>query len=225
MNSFLIRRLAPFFIFTLIIEFGTLAIQALVRFSEVDWSLMPIINTLGILGLTSFVSFLYLMIPYVLYLWLVPARFINTRYDKIITVGGFAVYVYSSLSEEIASILFWERFGSSFNDIAVDYFQNPRGAVEQIVAEFPIEWYLLGILILTIIVVWSCWKYLFNVVPVPNWRKRLLDTLIYGGCCLLAFYNIKDEQRLVINDNPYNNELAKEGTYSLFKTVWKRQHD
>ncbi len=225
MNSFLIRRLAPFFIFTIILEFGTLVIQALVRYNEVDWSVMPIINTLGILGLTSFVSFLYLMIPYVLYLWLVPARFINTRGDKIITTGGFAIYVYTVLSEEIASILFWERFGSSFNDIAVDYFRNPRGAVEQIVAEFPIEWYLLGILILTIAVVWSCREYLFNTVPVPGWRKRLLDTLIYGGCCLLAFYNIKDEQRIVVNDNFANNELAKEGTYSLFKTVWKQQHD
>lgn len=224
MNSFLIRRLAPFFIFTLIIEFGTLIIQAMVRFNEVDWSFMPIVNTIGILGLTSFVAFIYLMIPYVIYLWLLPAKLVNTRFDRIITVGSFAVYVYSSLTEEIASILFWERFGSSFNDIAVDYFRNPRGAMEQIVAEFPIEWYLLGILAVTAAVVWFCREYLFTSLPVPNWRKRLLDTIIYAGCCLTAFYNIKDEQRLVINENPYNNELAKEGTYSLFKTIWK-QHD
>ena len=53
MNSFLIRRLAPFFAAAVIIEFLTLCLLLLAERDYVDWSFMPMAKTLGVLLKTT----------------------------------------------------------------------------------------------------------------------------------------------------------------------------
>ena len=48
MNSFLLRRLAPFFVAAVVIEFLTFALLLLAEREYVDWAFMPMIKTVGV---------------------------------------------------------------------------------------------------------------------------------------------------------------------------------
>lgn len=221
MNSFLVRRLAPFFIFTLLIEFLAFGVMALTEHQSVDWSVLTIIKTVGVLMLTSCVSFLYLMLPYVFYLLFLPQKKQNSKLDKFFTLTAFTFFVYLTLLEEVVSIVFWKEYHSSFNFIAVDYLVYTHQILKHMLQSLPIVWYLLGLLAVTLAITGGVRKLLFTQIAKPSAGKSLFYTAIYISLCALTFVNV-DVDNLEINSNRYNNELSKEGTYSLFSAFWKK---
>ena len=79
MNSYLLRRLAPFFVFSVLVEFGFMALQLYQNAANVDFSFLTMVKTGGVLLLTTSVSFLFVMQPYVFYLLVLPRRRQNGR--------------------------------------------------------------------------------------------------------------------------------------------------
>lgn len=222
MNSFLLRRLLPFFVFTILVEFSELTFMLVSERAIVDLSFLPLIKTYGVLLLTSTVSFLYLMIPYVLYLTFLPASKVNSRFDKAITTTAYGIYIYLIMFEEIVSMIFWEEYASSFNFIAVDYLIYTQQVFTHILQSFPIVWYLLALIIFTLVTVFTTRNFLFNKIPSSNFGKRIFFTSIYLTFCALTFVNIS-VSNLKIEKNRVNNELAKEGIYSLFSAFWNNE--
>ena len=88
MNSFLLRRLAPFFAVSIIIEFLTLSLLLLAEREYVDWSVIPMIKTIGVLLKTTVISFIFMMLPYVLYLFLLPQKYVNSKFDRCVTIAA-----------------------------------------------------------------------------------------------------------------------------------------
>ncbi len=220
MNSFLIRRLAPFFAAAVIIEFLTLCLLLLAERDYVDWSFMPMAKTLGVLLKTTAFSFMYMMLPYVFYLLLLPAKYVNSKFDRRVTVTGYAVFVFLNLFEETMSLVFWDKFSSAFNFIAVEYLIDMREVAGDISQNYLFAAYLLALLIITFLIVRRSERFLLVNIPSPHWFKRIIYTGIYAACCGLICVNF-NEQELEIDENYFNNELSKDGTYSLVRSLWK----
>ena len=220
MNSFLIRRLVPFFAAAVIIEFLTLGLLLLAMREYVDWSFMPMVKTIGILLKTTAFSFLYMMLPYVLYLLLLPAKYVNSRFDRGLTTAGYSVFIFLNLFEETMSLVFWDKFSSAFNFMAVEYLIDMREVAGDISQNYLFAAYLLALLAITFLIVRRSERFLLTSVPSPHWFKRLIYTALYAACCGLVCVNF-NEQELEINENYFNNELSKDGTYSLARSLWK----
>lgn len=67
-NNYYARRLAPFLIVYLIYELVEVAILAFLQQTGTDWSAAALLRLLGNLLVETCSSFLYLIIPYLLYL-------------------------------------------------------------------------------------------------------------------------------------------------------------
>lgn len=225
MNSYLIRRLIPFFIFNLFIEFAFMFFQMVQNYENIDFSFLTLTKTVGVLLLTTMVSFLFVMLPYVIYLLFLPQHKQNSRLDKSLTTFAFFMFSISMLCEEVASQLFLEEFSSAFNFIALDYFIYTNEVLKNLEQAYPIIWVLAAILISGIIITVFSSKYLFTQLKAPSFPKRLFQTTIYAIVCILAYLNI-DVAKIEINpDYSYNDEIAKEGTYSLFNSFHKNDVD
>lgn len=218
----MLRRLLPFFIFAVASEFLFASYSFYQNFKNIDFSLLSIVKTVGVLLLTTSVAFLFTMIPYVLYLLILPQHKANSRMDKIITIIMYSFFVVCTYFEEGASLIFWDEFQSAFNFIAVDYLVYTNEVVSNIWQSYPVVWILLAIFALSALTVFFTYKYLFTENPAPKFPKRLFNVVIYGCICFLAYANI-DISNLEVNKNRYNNELSKEGLYSLFSAFLKNE--
>ena len=107
MKSYLIRRLLPFFVFMYAVEFGFTVYMLAANYEKVDWSAWELVKTLAVMSLTTLISFLYMMIPYVLFLLFLPRKRQNGLLDKIVSVSFYGIFVYVSLFEEVAFRYCW----------------------------------------------------------------------------------------------------------------------
>ena len=222
MNTYLVRRLLPFLVFTLIAGGIYLLCQTVNNYSVLDFSLISIVKTLGVLLVTSLVAFLFSMLPFVFYLLILPKSWVNQRFDKIFTIITYSIFVFSTYFELASAWIFWDEFQSAFNFIAVDYLVYTNEVIANITESYPV-WPILGtIFALTVITVYFTKHWLFNDLTAPKFFRRLFDTLVYALICVLAYHNI-DMSNLEVNTNRFNNELSKNGRYSLFSAYLKNE--
>ena len=222
MNTYLVRRLLPFLVFTLITGGIYLLCQTVNNFNVLDFSFAAIIKTLGVLLVTSLVAFLFSMVPFVLYLLILPQSWVNQKFDKICTIITYGIFVFSTYFELASAWIFWDEFQSAFNFIAVDYLVYTNEVIANIAESYPV-WPILGtIFALTVITVYFTKHWLFNDLTAPKFFRRLFDTLVYALICVLAYHNI-DMSNLEVNTNRFNNELSKNGRYSLFSAYLKNE--
>lgn len=220
--DFYIRRLLPFFIFAIVIEFIVFGYMAVNNHADMDLSFLAVVKTIGVLILTSTASFLLIIFPYVLYLTLLPQSKQNSLFDKIITIFTYSVFVYSICFEEAFEIMFWGKLAATFNFAAENCLSYTQEVLNRIYQSYPVIPFLLGVITLSIIVVMTTRKYLFTSTPSPKFFKRSFYFAIYACVCFLAYKNVNMAE-LDINKNRYNNELSTEGTYSLFSAILKNE--
>lgn len=224
MNSFLVRRLIPFYIFAVVLEFIFKIGLGLYNIKSLDISFLSLVKTVGILSLTTSVAFIFMMIPYVIYLLFLPRSKAGSRLDRTISLCLFGFFVFINYFEETASVIFWSEFEAAFNFIAVDYLVYTNEVIANITQSYPVFWLLGAILALSAASILALHRYIVPNIPAPKFFLRLFHTVIYGFICLLAFRNV-DISNLEVNSNRYNNELSKQGTYSLFSAFWKNEID
>ena len=222
MNSFIIRRLMPLFVFNVIVEIITASVTIVHSYESFDFSFLEMSKTFSILFLTSCISFIYMMIPYVLYLLFLPQSKQNSRVDKIITTFIYLIFIIAVLFEGVSAYIFWEEFSSAFNFIAVDYLVYTNEVIDNIMQSYPVFW-LLGIIgVIALLIVLTTKKYLFTQIKSPKFEKRIFNTALYVLICALIYKNI-DITTLEISKNRFNNEIGKDSTYSLFSAFLKNE--
>lgn len=222
MKSYFIQRLRPFFSALVLLELLSLCGKVYQSFDKFDFAFSELAKVLGVLLLTSFIAFLYMMLPYVLYLFFLPAKKQNGRLDRIITTGVYTIFIFAMLFQGTSTQIFWDEFQAAFNFIAVDYLVYTNEVLANIWESYPVEWILPGLLVATAVIVKLSYRSLFPDVAAPVWGKRLLQLLVYF-LLMVASYFAVDMSRLEICKNYYNNEAGKEGTYSLFSAFLKNE--
>lgn len=222
MSSYLLRRLLPFFGFAVCLEIVFVAVLMGWNFSLVDWHIGEIFKMIGVAMLTTTISFLYMMIPYTLYLLFLPKSKQNRRLDKIITISMFSFFVYLNLFGKVSSLVFWDEFSAAFNFIAVDYLVYTTEVIANITQSYPVAWIFLAIFVVAFLVVKLTSRFLFTTIVAPRFFKRLFNTILYSLLLVISYFGV-DMSNLELNKNYYNNEIAKEGTYSLFSAFLKNE--
>lgn len=222
MKSYYIRRLAPWLAFAMTVEIVFTAVTMVQDYKLIDFNVFELVKTFSVLLLTTFISWLYMMIPYMLYLLVLPVSKQNSRLDRIVTLGGFTIFVFMGLFEEVASIVFWEEFQAAFNFIAVDYLVYTNEVIANLYQSYPVNAILAGIAAVTALIVWKMRRVLLTELPAPRFLNRLGQTIFYLAALVLSYYAV-DMSRLELNRSYYNNEVAKEGTYSLFSAFLKNE--
>lgn len=221
MNSFLVRRLAVFFICFISIELLAALYLAIDNFDSVDWTFKTIIQDLGVLQLTSFVSFLVMIFPYVVYLTLLPKKYQNNKYDKFITYAVFTIFTFLNILENVSSTIFWGEFNILKNTAPEKYFEQARQILLEIYDEYPLAQLLSIILVCSLLLCLLLRRFLFTKIETPSFGRRVFHFILYIAVCFLAFMNI-DIEKLNNRTNSYNSRIAEDKTYSLFNSFIKK---
>ncbi len=114
----------------------------------------------------------------------------------------------------LAEIIFWDEFGVKFNFIAVDYLVYTHEIVGTIKESLPYIEILLGIVIITLLIIFFLRKYIINQVNILNDGKHIVCMIVVFLFSLLifSFYN---PNKIAFNSNKYAIELAKNGLYEF----------
>ena len=219
---YLWQRFKPFAYFMIAAEVAVLLGKIYQSFGDFSFAPWELLKMLAVLALTSVIAFMYMMIPYLLFLLILPQSKQNSRLDKVVTVVMFTTFVYTGLFQVAATQIFWNEFQAAFNFIAVDYLVYTNEVVMNIWESYPVVWILSALLLITIGVVKLAYKHLFTEIPAPSFGGKLWRSGVYVLVLVAAYFAV-DMSRLEICNNAMNNEGAKEGTYSLFSAFLKNE--
>ena len=222
MNSFIVRRLIPVLIFSLVIEALELLLLTFFKYQELDLSFFSMIKTSGVLLLTTTVSTLYLMLPYVFYLLILPPKWQNSPIDRLITVTSFSIYVFFTTIEETVGILLWKDYNTALLFENRNYWEYICEIYQTVSEFYPVVLILTVIAAFTFVCVRLTKQFLFTGLPSPKFGRRLFESCLYVIVCTFAYMNI-DIEKLEATANVYNNRMAEEGTYSLIKVIDKQE--
>ncbi len=189
-------------------------------FSDVDVTFMQLLKIFGVGLFYDFVAASYYFIPLVLYIVIVPAKIFAAKWHRYVVFVLLFATTYGILFNGVSEWFFWEEFGKRFNFIAVDYLVYTHEVIHNILESYPIP-LLLSVIFVIDALLWAVILKKSDLF----WRafeteENFVQRVKYGAVLLLLpvfFFNVLDKQPLAkISENIYNNELAKNGLYSLF---------
>ncbi len=174
---------------------------------NLDISFLSIFQIFAIGFFYDLLTLFYFLIPVAIYLLFAP----NLRLLYLV-VG---ITIFAIIFDGVSEYLFLEEFGKRFNFIAVDYLVYTHEVLENIRESYPLPIIFGSISILVLISI-----YIFRKYVTGKDETKFIDRLKIFGTLLLvpvAIFYIFDQQKLAdFSNNIFNNELAKNGIYSLF---------
>ena len=187
--------------------------------SSVNLAPLDLLSIYGVGLFYDFVAAMYYVMPLALYLIFMPERFFNTKLHKIIFYTLFFSFNFSLVFNVVSEWFFWEEFGKRFNFIAVDYLVYTHEVIHNILESYPMPTLVSAILGVNVLLLLFIYKK-FAFVREFHFSDTFAERLKVGGVALLLpllFFNVVNKQELSkVSHNMYNNELAKNGWYSLF---------
>ncbi len=87
----------------------------------------------------------WLLLPWHLYLQLVPERWHATRLGRLLLRGGLGVAFGGIAFVTLSEILFFAEFRGRFNFVAVDYLIYPTEVIGNLRESFPLGWIVVGV--------------------------------------------------------------------------------
>ena len=167
------------------------------------------------------ITYFYFIIPFVLYLFIVPTKIFNTKLHKIFVLTVFFLTLYAVVFNAFSEWFFWDEFGKRFNFIAVDYLVYTHEVIKNIQESYPMPLLITVILVITALLYFMVDRqsrhFQRSFQDQSTYKSRLLITLLLLTIPFISF-NILDKQTLStsVSNNRYNQELSKNGFYSLF---------
>jgi glucan phosphoethanolaminetransferase (alkaline phosphatase superfamily) len=117
----------------------------------------------------------------------------------------------------VAELYFWQEFQVRFNFIAVDYLIYTTEVIRNIIESYPVEIILPVLFLIAGIITYVSRK---MIVTALKTQTKIGTRLKYGAVYIILpilFYITINGSWERFADNKYNNELAKNGIYSLFE--------
>jgi len=189
-------------------------------FDQVDLGILVLIKVFFVGAIYDFIAVTYYLAPLAVYITLMPNRLFNNRFHKYIFWLFLFVQINLLVFDIFSEWFFWEEFGRRFDFIAVDYLVYTHEVVHNILESYPIP-LLMGL----VFIISSCLFYLVYkktsiLDSAFDSSQNFLQRLKIGVCFIflpILFFFIINEQSLAnISANQFDNELSKDGLYSLF---------
>lgn len=99
---------------------------------------LPSILARGVLN--DLVVALYAFTPFVLYLALIPERWIGTRANRLLITIGAWLTLFAIAFLAVVERFFFQEFDARFNLVAFDYLMYPTEVAGDIWTEYPVVW-------------------------------------------------------------------------------------
>ncbi len=190
---------------------------------EVDLGILSLLKVY-LLGLFfDLVAFSYFMIPVVLILTFLPDRFLKKGVLYIIFFLVFFIILFNGASE----YFFWEEFGVRYNFIAVDYLVYTTEVLGNINESYPIPFLVSAIFVVDIFFIYLLIK-TRKLKAIAESKSTARNRWIVGLCLLVLpvfSYFTVNYTWAEKSGNRYNNELSKNGIYSLFAAFFSNELD
>jgi phosphoglycerol transferase MdoB-like AlkP superfamily enzyme len=207
----------------------TRVVLTLFSIDKIDGGFIDIAETFLIGLFYDFVAFSYFIIPFVLYLIFIPCRVFNNKIHRIFTLIVYFAVIYATIFNAFSEYFFWDEFGKRFNFIAVDYLVYTHEVVQNIVESYPIPLLLAVIFIIATLIFFVILKYTSFSNKVFNCDRDIKERLKTGTLLLLlpilSFIFLDKQNLALIEKNRFNQELAKNGFYSLFSAFRHNELD
>ena len=208
-NTLIFIFLLTAFIIRTILLFGSI--------STIDRGIAGIIKIYCGGFIYDFIASLYFVIPFSLASLLLPARIYHSRLYRYFAYFSFTFFCVLLILSAAAEWYFWQEFQVRFNFIAVDYLIYTTEVVKNIIESYPVEFLLPALFLIASIITFAGRKIIKSSLQTETKMKGRLK---YGSVYILLplfFYFTVNGSWERLSDNKYNNELAKNGIYSLFE--------
>ncbi|PZR37076.1 MAG: sulfatase [Azospira oryzae] len=187
-----------------------------------------VLNLLGIFVLGFFydlVNGVYFILPFVLYLWLIPSRVFAKSWHRYILYGWFFLFTFGLLFNAVAEWFFWDEFSGRFNFIAVDYLVYTTEVIGNIRQSYPIEWIIAVLVVLAAGSVYLIRPYIkASATLTSSFKQRSKYVVAYAATFVVCFFLINSKGHR-FSTNTYANELAGNGLYELFAAYLNNELD
>ena len=210
-----------------IIAFISRTVLLSISFGEVNTGIISLLRIYSFGLFFDSVAFSYFMIPFVIFLMFIPDRFFNSGFHKwfayVAYFIAFAIILFNGVSE----YFFWEEFGVRYNFIAVDYLVYTTEVLTNIWESYPIPLLVSTIILIDSVILYLIFKkkWLINSLE----RKSTFKSRMITGTVLLVLpilsFLIVSFNWAEKTQNRYNNELSKNGIYSLFAAFINNELD
>lgn len=206
------------FVIFIITSFITRTVLLMKSIDMVDISIMQLLKIYLLGSLYDFISISYLVIPFVIYLLIMPHRFWKLKINFYATYLFSFILIFLAVFYSFSEWFFWDEFSVRFNFIAVDYLVYTTEVIGNIRESYPMGILISIMLIITTLLFYFIYKYNYILSVLKDqssFKQRLKPACIY--LLLPILFSLTITQDFVkISKNQYNNELSKSGLYSLF---------
>ena len=195
-------------------------ILMITSFHQVDLGILPLIKVFSVGVFYDFIAASYYLAPLALYIILMPDKLFNNRFHKYIFWFFLFVQINLLVFNIFTEWFFWKEFGRRFDFIAVDYLVYTHEVIQNILESYPIPLLLSLVFMISSSLFYFIYKKTAVLDSAFNSSQGFLQRLKIGVCIIslpILFFNVLNEQSMAnVSANQFNNELSKDGLYSLF---------
>ena len=216
MNKLLVNRFTILNNFIAIYCFLGFSIRMILFFMSLKSVDLSLLNTIKIFGfglLFDFGTAIFFILPYGLYLLILPSKFIGKPLDKWLTFGILFFTFFITVFSFLAEFPFWDEFNTRFNFIAVDYLIYTYEVFENINQSYPLPILIISLLLVTglfFLYFTKTQKFAKIFSDRLSFKNRLIPTLFLVGIGLIYMQFITNKMA-ESGKNTYVNELSKNG--------------
>lgn len=193
----------------------------------VEWSPMRMLGVFAWGLIYDLAAASYLLAPMVPYLMLLPGRLFSSSFNRHLWATLLLVVTYSLVFLAAVEWFFWQEFGARLNFIAVDYLIYTREVIHNIQESYHLPLVLGALLVITVALVLGLYRtgwvevWLKSTTTLRDRLARGTAILLFPLLCTLGLSN----WMLPSLGNVYNQELARNGLYSLVSAFRNNEID
>lgn len=187
---------------------------------QIDFQIFDIVKIYIIGFIYDTITASYLLVPWVLYLILIPNPIFNLKFHKYLFNFILLIQVNILTFTVFSEWFFWQEFGKRFDFIAVDYLIYTTEVVQNIFESYP-----MGLLMSSTIFISSLFLFIMHkktsIFRVAfSSHQNMFQRLIIGICFMIipscSYFGFNEKIIKNIFPNQFNLELAKNGIYTFF---------
>ena len=180
---------------------------------------LHVLAALGAGAVFDLLAGLWLIVPALLYLTVVPERWFRSRAQRVLLFLGIGAFLYGLLFVAVVESFFFAEFDGRFNFVAVDYLMYPTEVVTNIWESYPTG-VILGVLAVACLGLLFAMRRPLRVAwhrPARWWQRA---GFFFGyGCCLATLTLAVPPGLAHVSDDRPLNEIASNGYYSFWEAL------
>jgi phosphoglycerol transferase MdoB-like AlkP superfamily enzyme len=161
----------------------------------------------------------WLAVPLVVWLTLVPERWLARRGHQRLLFAGYALATAFAVFVAAAEYFFFDEFTGRFNFVAVDYLVYPTEVVTNVWESYHIVWALLAVAAVATAIVMALRAPLRRAVAAHSTPPQRLGVALGFGAVLGALSIAVTPAMARVSENRELNEVAANGYYSFFQAL------